>query len=255
MFRQIRILALLLILLGVALTTWQTKMRTTDWDKSLWMVVYPINGDGSDVSQNYIANLKESAFTPVETFLQREAKRFGVEINQPLTVKLAPALNELPPTPPESRNPLKIAWWSLKMRYWALTHNNFDGPSPDIQMFVLYHDPEQQQQLAHSLGLEKGLIGVVNAYAGKKMAARNNVVIAHEMLHTVGASDKYDLSTKLPVYPVGYADPNRVPLHPQRRAEIMAGRTPLSEHEAVMPSGLKSTMVGETTAIEIRWLR
>jgi len=87
------------------------------------------------------------------------------------------------------------------------------------------------------------------------MAARNNVVIAHEMLHTVGASDKYDVSTKLPVYPVGYADLNRVPLHPQSKAEIMAGRIPLSEQEAVMPSGLKSTMVGETTAIEIRWLR
>lgn len=254
MFRQIRILFLLLILLGVALTTWQTKMRTTDWDKSLWMVVYPINGDCSDASQRYIDSLKEPVFAPVETFLQREAKRFAVDIEQPLTVKLAPALEDLPPTPPESSNPLKIAWWSLKMRYWALTHNNFDGPSPDIQMFVLYHDPARRKQLAHSLGLEKGLIGVVNAYAGKKMAARNNVVIAHEMLHTVGATDKYDLLTKLPVYPLGYADPNRLPLHPQRKAEIMAGRIPLSEGDAEMPSGLKSTIVGETTAIEIRWL-
>lgn len=255
MFRQIRILFLLLILLGVALTTWQTKMRTTDWDKSLWMVVYPINGDGSDASQRYIDQLKEPVFKPVETFLQREAKRFAVDIEQPLTVKLAPVLEDLPPTPPESGNPLKIAWWSLKMRYWALTHNNFDGPTPDIQMFVLYHDPARQKQLAHSLGLEKGLIGVVNAYAGKKMAARNNVVIAHEMLHTVGATDKYDLSTKLPIYPLGYADPHRVPLYPQSKAEIMAGRTPLSESDAEMPSGLRSTIVGESTAIEIRWLR
>lgn len=255
MFRQLRILTLLLLLFGVALTTWQTKMRTTDWDASLWMVVYPINGDGSDASQHYISSLKESAFTPVEAFLKREANRFGVAVDQPLTVKLAPVLDELPPAPPQSSNPLMIAWWSLTMRYWALTHNNYDGPSPDIQMFVLYHDPAKNQQVAHSLGLEKGLIGVVNAYAGKKMASRNNVVIAHEMLHTVGARDKYNLLDNLPLYPVGYAEPNRLPLYPQDKAEIMAGRIALSASEAVMPRGLKSTTVGETTAIEIRWLR
>ncbi len=255
MLRQLRILALLLLLFGVALTTWQTKMRTTDWDQSLWMVVYPINGDGSKVSQRYIEGLKEAAFTPVENFLKREAQRYGVMIEQPLTVKLAPKLEELPPLPPETGNPLMVAWWSLKMRYWALTHNNYDGPSPDIQMFVLYHDPAKQQQLAHSLGLEKGLIGVVNAFAGKRMAPRNNVVIAHEMLHTVGASDKYDLSNNLPIFPHGYAEPNRIPLHPQSKAEIMAGRIPRSEREAVMPRGLKSTTVGEATALEIKWLR
>jgi len=255
MFRQLRILVLLLILFGVAATTWQTKMRTTDWNETLWMVVYPINGDGSKVSQAYIEGLQEKAFTPIENFLEREAQRYGVTIDQPVTVKLAPPLAELPPVPPHTVNPLRVAWWSLKMRYWALTHNNYDGPSPDIQMFVLYHDPAEQEQLAHSLGLEKGLIGVVNAYAGNKMAARNNVVIAHEMLHTVGASDKYDVSNNLPVYPVGYAEPDRVPLHPQSKAEIMAGRVAVSASEAVMPRGLKSTTVGEATALEIRWIK
>ena len=253
MFRQLRISVLLIILLVVALTTWQTKIRTTDWDSPLWMVVYPINADGSKVSDSYIQSLSESRFDPIERFLKREAKLYGVSIDQPLTIKLAPQLEALPPTPPESRNPLLVAWWSLKMRYWALTHNNYEGPSPDIQMFVLYHDPSKQKQLAHSLGLEKGLIGVVNAYAGKRMAAQNNIVIAHEMLHTVGATDKYDLATNRPVFPIGYADPNRAPLHPQAKAEIMAGRVALSESKAVMPRGLKSVIVGETTASEINW--
>lgn len=255
MFRQLRILALLVILLVVALTTWQTKLRTTDWDAPLWMVVYPINADGSEVTQAYIEQLKESAFAPIEKFLKREAARYSVAIDQPLTVKLAAELKALPPPPPQNGNPIAIAWWSLKMRYWALTNNNFDGPAPDIQMFVMYHDPAKQTRLAHSLGLEKGLIGVVNAYAGVPMAARNNVVIAHEMLHTVGARDKYDISNNLPLFPVGYAEPGRKPLHPQSKAEIMAGRIPLSELEAVMPRGLKSAIVGEVTAAEIRWLK
>lgn len=253
MFRQLRILALLIILLVVALTTWQTKVRTTDWDSPLWMVVYPINADGSKVSQSYIQGLKESTFAPIERFLKREAARYGVSIDQPLTIKLAPELTESPPAPPENKNPLMVAWWSLKMRYWALTHNNYEGPSPDIQMYILYHDPAKQARLAHSLGLEKGLIGVVNAYAAKPLAARNNVVIAHEMLHTVGASDKYEPGTNLPVFPHGYAEPKRQPLYPQNKAEIMAGRISLSDAEAVMPRGLKSVIVGEATALEINW--
>lgn len=255
MFRQLRILALLLLLLAVAATTWQTKLKTTDWDAPLWMVVYPINGDGSQASENYIRGLDPSVFAPIERFLQQEARRYGVAIDQPLTIKLAPPIGELPPRPPANGNPLRVAWWSLKMRYWALTRDNFDGPSADIQMFVLYHDPAVHQQLTHSLGLEKGLIGVVNAYAGRAMAARNNVVITHEMLHTVGASDKYDPSNNLPLFPIGYAEPERAPRYPQRQAEIMAGRIPLSPSEAVMPRGLKSSLVGEHTAREIRWLK
>ncbi len=253
MFRQLRILFLLLVLLLVTLTTWQTKVRTTDWDAPLWMAVYPINADGSLASKDYIRQLKERDFDPIEQFLQREAQRYGVPVDEPLIVKLAPELENIPPTPPDNSNPLKVAWWSLKMRYWAMTNNNYDGPSPDIQMFILYHDPKQHERLAHSLGLEKGLIGVVNAYASKRMAGRNNVVIAHEMLHTVGASDKYELGSNLPIYPIGYAEPNRVPLFPQTTAEIMAGRISLSETEAIMPAGLQSVIVGEATALEINW--
>jgi len=35
----------------------------------------------------------------------------------------------------------------------------------DIRLFVLYHDPEHTYAVPHSLGLQKGLLGVVYAYA------------------------------------------------------------------------------------------
>jgi len=56
----------------------------------------------------------------------------------------------------------------------------------DIRIFVLYHDPALTPVVPHSLGLAKGLIGVVYAFAAPEMTGGNNVVIAHEMLHTVG---------------------------------------------------------------------
>jgi hypothetical protein len=59
----------------------------------------------------------------------------------------------------------------------------------------------------------------------------------------------------MPAYPDGYADPERMPLFPQLKAEIMGGRIPISETQAIIPNGLKEVSVGSQTAAEIRWLR
>jgi hypothetical protein len=73
------------------------------------------------------------------------------------------------------------------------------------------------------------------------------------MLHTLGASDKYLPGTNQPIYPIGYAEPDASPVHPQRYAEIMGGRVPISQSEARMPRSLKAARVGSATALEIRW--
>ena len=127
-------------------------------------------------------------------------------------------------------------------------------PHADIKVFALYHDPKQTHSLPHSLGLQKGLIGVVYAFAAPHMSESNNVIIAHEIMHTVGAKDKYDSSSSLPVYPDGYAEPNLKPRYPQLKAEIMGGRIPLGPNDAQIPRSLKQVIVGQQTAIEIGWL-
>ncbi|VAW80334.1 hypothetical protein MNBD_GAMMA15-1385 [hydrothermal vent metagenome] len=252
-FRKFRITLLLLVLFLVGMNSWLTKLRTTDWDEPLWVVVYPINGDGSSATRRYIDKLTPDTFKSVEDFLAREARRYDARITEPITIKLAPEIDEQPPLPPANASTLSIIIWSLKLRYWASSNNTFDGPEPDVQMFVVYYDPKQRQRLAHSLGLQKGLIGVVNAFASPAQAKRNNVVIAHEFLHTVGASDKYDPQTNQPVYPEGFADPGQNPVYPQKRAEIMGGRIPIASHNAIMPRSLKSCVAGPKTAQEIRW--
>ena len=144
--------------------------------------------------------------------------------------------------------------WSLKLRHWAWRKQGQQpGPDPDVHIYMVFHDPADNQVLAHSLGLQKGLIGVVNAFASRRMAGSNNVVLAHELLHTLGATDKYDPATNMPLHPDGYAEPQRQPLHPQDNAEIMGGRIPRSQDEAVTPISLKSVVVGPLTAAEIRW--
>jgi len=242
-----------MVLFFVAMNSLLSRLRSTDWNESLWVVVYPVNGDNSTVSQRYIDDLSPEAFDAIETFLSAEAQRHGQQIREPVTIQLAPQVPEHPPMPPVNGSTLSVMLWSLKLRYWSWRIDTFKGPQPDVQMFVVYHDPETHSRLRHSLGLRKGMIGVVNAYAGRSMEKRNNVVVVHEFLHTVGATDKYDMTSNQPHYPDGYAEPDRTPLYPQRMAEIMGGRIPLSEHDAVMPASVERSSIGDRTAQEINW--
>lgn len=255
-FRTLRIGLLMLLLIGVAGDAWLTRLRTTNWVNPLWVSVYPINADGSAATARYIASLSNESFEPVEAFFASEAARYGVHQSSPMQLRLAPELNEMPPPPPENGQRLAVMAWSLKMRYWAWStaRANHDSSS-NIQVFVQYNDPALTDRVAHSLGLQKGLIGVVNAFASRKMTGQNNVVIAHELLHTVGATDKYDPHNSLPLYPQGFADPDRKPLYPQKRAEIMGGRIPISDQKAELPMSLGKTLVGPETAEEINWMK
>jgi len=140
------------------------------------------------------------------------------------------------------------------MRWWSYRHADTLGANPQVKLFLLYFDPARTGTLGHSTGLQKGLLGRVNLFASREMDKQNNVVIAHEFLHTLGATDKYDLASNQPIYPDGYAIPNQTPLLPQRYAEIMAGRTPITENKAEIPAGLSDTVIGEKTAREINWM-
>ena len=124
---------------------------------------------------------------------------------------------------------------------------------PQVRIFVQYHDPSFSRSVPHSVGLQKGLVGVVHAFASNSMTSANNVVIAHEILHTLGATDKYDPATLAPVFPGGYADPEKDPRYPQDFAEIMAGRYPVDVRTFEMPGSLDEVLVGDETAREIRW--
>jgi hypothetical protein len=102
------------------------------------------------------------------------------------------------------------------------------------------------------VGLQGGLIGIINAFADKAYVGSNQFVIAHELMHTLGATDKY-AANNMPAHPAGYAEPYRQPLYPQRFAEIMGGRIPLSPQKSRMPESLDEVVVGVATAAEINW--
>ncbi len=253
MFKVIRIFVLLLVLAFVTLSAYLTQARSTDWNNSLYVKIYPINADGSVEAARYISRLERETFADVEDFLEREVARYGHDLRQPVRIRLGQEVGEQPPSLGPERSMLNVMVWSLKLRRWASSIGRAqDDINPDVRIFVRYHAPSDGFVLENSVGLQKGMVGIVNAYASRRQTGPNNVIIAHEFLHTLGATDKYDPTDGTPVFPDGYGDPARKPLHPQTTAEIMGGRIAVGEDDARVPPNLSYALIGSKTATEIR---
>jgi len=244
-----------MVLVGVALDSWLTVQRSTDWNDSLWVVVYPIAAESSPEVSDYIKGLNNERFSEIERYIGEQAQHYGIQVKNPFEVRLGPVVGELPPLPPHKGSIFDIMVWSLKLRYWSLVMDEYDGPRPDIRVFVLYHEWREKRRLDHSTGLQKGMVSVVHAFAKEKLDETNNVVIAHEILHTLGATDKYDLTTGQPRFPDGLAEPQLEPRYPQSKAELMGAYIAVEPNKSVMPRDLGETVIGPATAREIGWLK
>jgi hypothetical protein len=252
MWRALRIAVLSLVLLAALGVTWGDRFRTTRWSEPLWVGIFPLSADGRPATAAYIKALDTARFAEIETFFSEEARRYGLAIERPLRLELHEPVAELPPAIEPGTGVAGTMLWSLKLRWYAWRMGR--GKLGDVRMFVLFHDPAVTARVPHSVGLQRGLVGVVHAYADPGQDGPNNVVIAHEFLHTVGATDKYDPRTLQPLYPEGYGEPDAERRHPQVFAEIMAGRRAVTADEAEMPADLGGVLIGPVTAAEINWI-
>lgn len=253
-FTNIRILLLLVVLAFAAYYSSHQKEFSRSWSKPLEVVIFPINGDNTRATANYIQSLQNSDFQRINQWFAQQAKVYSLAIDEPTRFHKGDTINTPPPLLESQNSVLGVVWWGLKMRWWAF-QNTPDNTSnlERVRMFVIYQQGKKGEALPHSLGLEKGLIGVVYAYAEQKQNKQNNIVIAHEFLHTVGARDKYSNNGSTP-FPEGFAVPDKRPLYPQKRAEIMSGHIPTSKTKSHMALSLRSTLINEFTAREISWL-
>jgi hypothetical protein len=239
----------LLVLALVAGVTFGERLWVRDWTHPLAVAIYPIAMD--EASAAFVEQLKAEDFQEIGAFLVSEAPRWRrTAIPAPHVVLMAP-IRVAPPLA-EPHSTLETIQWSLRLRWYAFRHTPFWASLGTVRLFVLYHPLQFNQALPDSHGLQKGLVGVVHAFVSDAQRAQNNFVMAHELLHTLGATDKYDANGQ-PLYPIGVADPNTQPPYPQTKAEIMGGRVALSPSRAEMPTGLDEAVIGYATAAEIGW--
>lgn len=253
--KRLRIAVLVYVLLFVAGTQFFVARHTTDWDAPVWVDIYAVAGDSAAVTRAFVDGLSAEQFADAEAFLAREAERYGVGLEQPFKLRIV-GEHARPPALAPDAGPLGVLWWSLRMRWLAASLRwQAEGPNGDVLVFAVFHEPTTGLALDRSLALDKGLIAVANLFADRAARATNQIVLAHELLHTLRATDKYSAATNAPSYPDGYAAPDARPLLPQTKAELMAGRIPLDEARAEMPRSLRDVVIGPKTAHEIGWQR
>ncbi len=251
-FKTLRV-TILLAILGIALYSAAfDRTRIAAWDAPLRVVIYPYNATPGS-STAFIAGLKASHFKEIERYFAGQAKRYNLPLETPFYLELASEIDTPPPAVPAGGNVLARLAWVARLRWWRWRFDD-QGRAPQITVIAAFHSGGTNV-LGHSTGLERVRVALVNLFADPRMIRDNQVILAHEILHTVGARDKYDPATNLPRYPEGYAVPAQQPLYPQQRAEIMGGRIPQSAQRARQPANLAQTLIGESTAAEIGWLK
>ena len=254
-FKLIRIVVLLSILFVIVVSAWMTEQRMAAWERPILVTIYPILADDEPATQKFVKELDPAQFEEINRFMTRESRPYGFTVTPAFRFQVARPGQELPPAVPPQFETVAIAIWSLKMRWWAWMQDWKDElVSADIQMFILYHSLNGNDEVGISVGMRKGRYGLVKAFAKEKLNPNNLVVFTHEMLHVLGATDKYVLSNGQPIFPGGYAKPDKRPLFPQTDAEIMGGRIPINSFSSVSPASLDECVIGKITAEEIGFL-
>ncbi len=249
MWKKLRITILLLILISVFWDTWHDYHQ--DWDKPIVVLLHPINADGSALTERYMDHLSDQDVQEIQQYLQDYSLKYRNKTSI-FYIKVGRHIDEHPPKI-SSSNLFSTMIWSLKFRYFAWKNAERSDGHPTVTLFLNYYHPNNIEKLEHSTALQKGKIGLVNLFADKRYDSSNLVVITHELLHSFGAKDKYDLITGTVKYPFGFANPEQHPLYPQTRAEIMGGYVPISDDKQRMPNRLSETILNEFTAKELQW--
>jgi len=167
-------------------------------------------------------------------------------------------MSEAPPGPPPADASFLGRWSATRafLGYFEEVAESLDVARDgyDVTIFVYFFAEERAALYGkqHSMASRRDGLGVVFAPLGRKHLPYSAALLAHELLHTFGASDKYEGSRC--IYPDGFAEPDLNPLYPQRWSEIMALGIPLEAGRERRVTELSDCKVGRTTAAEIGWL-
>ncbi len=189
----------------------------------------------------------------LEERLAAEMARHGRAAPQPFALtSLGPTEAPAPPLVGTGEGLAARAedWWAL--RKWRRPVDVAVGGTDrfDLVIYVVVHAASRHDaRLAEGFGARGGEVGLVETTIDDASVDFALVAVGHELLHLLGATDKYD--------PAGHATAEGLvepALGPrQRLAEIMVGEIPLGPGRGRVATRLEEVGVGPVTAVEIGW--
>ncbi len=122
----------------------------------------------------------------------------------------------------------------------------------DATVYVALSAAVERSARVEGIGEAGGRRGLIYADLNATEVTLESVALAHELLHCLGASDKYDAEGHA-AGAAGLVAPLQVPLYPQPGGEVMVGEVATGPHNGEPIRSLREVHVGPVTAREIRW--
>jgi hypothetical protein len=257
-FYLLRVTTLLFVLAGVLLYAWndvRQRRARTEWARTLDVAVVLVRL--GNVAPAAIDAVKERA-PALSARLEREMRRYRPVGVRPFELSLFGPVDAAGPPPSPAGDAGLAASASYAWSLWRYVSGIDDraGLLPrrfDARIYVVVRPPSGKVQKIEGSSEQNGRVGVVEVQLDKSMADFALFVAAHELFHTLGATDKYNPDGSI-MMPEGIAEPDRRPLFPQTLLELMARHRPVDAAHSVPPDSLAELCVGAATAREIGWL-
>jgi hypothetical protein len=277
-FFRLRVAVLLFVLASVLLFAWndaRSRRARKDWDHTLQIAVVLLRA--GPVADDALDALRARA-SALEGRLQDELHRYRPGAPAPFAFTVAGPV-DVASGPPRDAIDGVVDLVAHTFRMWRYVRvvDRRAGIAPrafDARIYVTARTATHTfRQNVEGASKENGRIGTVDVEFDPDptadrvgMADFALFVVAHEVMHTLGATDKYDATGRV-LLPDGLAEPDREPLWPQRFAEVMARNRPIYRRsgagsaagepadEEVVPESLNELAVGKKTAEEIGWAR
>ncbi|MDB4945426.1 MAG: hypothetical protein JWP97_4960 [Labilithrix sp.] len=258
-FFRVRVALLLLVLFGVVLWAVQDRRQRRErnaWTRTLDVAIVVVTVEAVDAAATEAVR---DGLPGLEARLTAEHARYHPGSLAPFRFRLVgPVAGAAPPPGPSGDGALDLASYAYAQWRWVKDVDARAGVEPslyDSRIYLAVRRPRQElRTLVEGRSEQGGRVGIVELELDADAAGAHLplVVATHELLHTLGATDKYDAAGRTRI-PDGLAEPAREPRYPQRFAEIMARDRPVSAEAERVPESLAEVAVGPLTAREIGW--
>jgi hypothetical protein len=237
-----------------ALLDVRSRRARTEWQRPLEVAVVLVELGAVDPSA--LVSLR-ARFPALETRLRDEYHRHGGQLPRPVNFTLfgPVTVDRAPPADPDTT---LLSLGQHAYEQWRWTHavdvgSNLKARGFDSRIYVLVRAPHDRSRSwvegSSELG---GRVGMARIELGASTVDLALFVVTHELFHTLGASDKYD-ANGFALIPDGLVEAERVPLYPQRYAEVMTRNLVIAAGSERPPDSLAELGVGALTARELGW--
>ena len=271
--RQTLLILTLLVVTFWGLLTWRADHQTFAWTEPVSIAFVALlddqRGSAGEEEKSHVRRFlsrsgrRHSTLSEAEEWIAGEYARWSGDATEKFDFyRRGPLELTTPPPDLPSASAGFFERWQKTRGFLKYFQELPDRPelqlgTYDVYIFIYFYDlgdEQRREQFSQfdSIADRRSRIGVVFAPLDHRLDGNTCAVIAHELCHTLGASDKYDAEGS--VYPQGFAEPNKSPLYPQDHAEIMALGRPISPGKDENVLRIADCIVGESSAREMNWV-